>query len=166
MRCDSLWCRPDCGTLEFQLTHLYEMWHDLTVSSVNSTHFNSHISMRCDQLISALYDVSKPISTHTSLWDVTKTMIENNIQFFISTHTSLWDVTWNGQTMLNSDVFQLTHLYEMWLDMLLQSNLKFGAISTHTSLWDVTTLEFVVQMISVISTHTSLWDVTAIYGER
>ena len=84
------------------------------VGRIQKKNFNSHISMRCD-LIYYHKAHGNSISTHTSLWDVTRLWENLPLRWMISTHTSLWDVTFILKFLwIVCRIFQLTHLYEMW----------------------------------------------------
>ena len=101
----------------FQLTHLYEMWLCPQGEKVRQRDFNSHISMRCDHVRASRWIWLRHFNSHISM------RCDNS-----STHS-----------MMCLAIFQLTHLYEMWLN---DSRIcrKISSISTHTSLWDVTLL--------------------------
>ncbi len=144
--------------LQFQSTHLHEVWQWNSVFVYSLCCFNPHTYMRCDQQESMGLQLKQIVSIHTPTWGVT---------YRCTTIFSPWE-------------FQSTHLHEVWqrdgrqvqslecfnphtymrCDWFLDKYPIIRRVSIHTPTWGVTN-PFVLQWApSIVSIHTPTWGVT------
>ena len=119
----------------FQSTHLHEVWQDwswrITLSFCfnphtymrcdlwlggdhqNTSSFNPHTYMRCDSQFS-VWRCCCCVSIHTPTWGVTKYLDSSqSLQLFQSTHLhEVWPLKSEKKTQ--NQMFQSTHLHEVW----------------------------------------------------
>ena len=92
MRCDTLEAARSASALEFQSTHLHEVWRSEIAGDSATDGFNPHTYMRCDI---RNFKLIQPDN--------------------VSIHTPTWGVTLIGEQEYLNNVFQSTHLHEVWL---------------------------------------------------
>ena len=136
---------------QFQSTHLHEVWPSLTSITSITTSFNPHTYMRCD-------------------------FGKNEIGFarLVSIHTPTWGVTITFCNIFLAQLFQSTHLHEVWhriqyigsyhrcfnphtymrCDAFMSSINVASSVSIHTPTWGVTRSVLVISSESKFqSTH-------------
>ena len=142
--------------------------------------FNPHTYMRCDfrqQRVGREWKVSIhtptwgvtddpgrmnaviDVSIHTPTWGVTEQGLKNSERRTVSIHTPTWGVTLVSSNLIDAEVFQSTHLHEVWQRWFSQLIVP-GNVSIHTPTWGVTHLSDVVILLLCVSIHTPTWGVT------
>ena len=99
--------------LKFQSTHLHEVWPNKQRTYTLPMCFNPHTYMRCD-FISLWRYCSCKVSIHTPTWGVT--IVLNKYHSY--------------------NMFQSTHLHEVWQQKLMKQAWEY--VSIHTPTWGVT----------------------------
>ena len=161
MRCDPAEVTFMRSLIEFQSTHLHEVWLSINVfkskiTMFQSTHlhevwlsgllwirtqerFNPHTYMRCDDVIRHHRTVISCFNPHTYMRCDNGVSVDlNNPGMFQSTHLhEVWPFA--GCLIQSHVVFQSTHLHEVWL-VAGCTNVVHSFVSIHTPTWGVTWL--------------------------
>ena len=149
---------PLSSLMEFQSTHLHEVWQISRIVTPLLLCFNPHTYMRCDcERVHPTTGLR--VSIHTPTWGVTRRQLHDYFEFLVSIHTPTWGVTWHGicpccwidvsihtptwgvtYRIVNLTFkysFQSTHLHEVWRCQHAHSCRWYG-VSIHTPTWGVT----------------------------
>ena len=168
------------SSIQFQSTHLHEVWLRVANIICGYDSFNPHTYMRCDTKERWRYS-GNHVSIHTPTWGVTLLrLLLECIKKFQSTHLhEVWQIldsrmltddqfqsthlheVWLFAEMLCENVwlFQSTHLHEVWLPNILQQVEKKEFQSTHLhEVWP--RLHMKITITKQVSIHTPTWGVT------
>ena len=145
MRCDFNYLTLQADVIEFQSTHLHEVWH------ARYPHF---ISVNWFQ------------STHLhEVWLLRGYRARDYAD--VSIHTPTWGVTVFTQAFNATAMFQSTHLHEVWLSCSIVFQ-YWSTVSIHTPTWGVTISSFVWLLYHMFqSTHLhEVWHLNFIVMEK
>ena len=113
MRCDATNLNCSIGQVQFQSTHLHEVWRQHGKASRYMQSFNPHTYMRCDLYVDVSPTICSCFNPHTYMrcdflcWF-------KKICIKVSIHTPTWGVTQIVEITESKVEFQSTHLHEVW----------------------------------------------------
>ena len=132
-----------CGYMQFQSTHLHEVWHTFQELKWHMYLFQStHLHEVWPNTVLKNY-TGLWVSIHTPTWGVTTQPSAPNTNPVVSIHTPTWGVTYLG-----------------W------SKSKRSGVSIHTPTWGVTMVGETSTYNGSVSIHTPTWGVTVCNRKR
>ena len=152
MRCDSMMSPFWQRILQFQSTHLHEVWHQQRSHPLSMRSFNPHTYMRCDTT-KILQDATiHSFNPHTYMrCDLEREYLDKVQE--VSIHTPTWGVTRRYHPKKSNKQFQSTHLHEVWLEYELQIE-STSSFNPHTYMRCDYLLLHIVCLIPCFNPHT------------
>ena len=141
----------------FQSTHLHEVWHSAKRTKHQSSSFNPHTYMRCDNIWSVTNGLYHAVSIHTPTWGVTFCRFLMYDTKGFNPHTYMRCDIKSSKSRLRMTGFN-PHTY-MRCDVCWDWLAIWKAVSIHTPTWGVTKLILLLTTLIITFQSTHLHEV-------